>query len=62
MADYFTVVFEGDLRKLDKNPFKIASEFGEPVAVAIGDALAELDEHRDESADTSHPHGGENGT
>lgn len=47
MADRFTVVFEGDLRKLKLNPFKIASEFGEPVAVAVGDALEELDEHRE---------------
>ncbi len=49
MNDRFTVVFEGNLRKLAKNPFKILSEFGEPVAVAIGDALEELDQHRDES-------------
>lgn len=46
---FFTVVFAGDLRKLAKNPFKIESEFGEPVSVAIGDALKELDDHRDEA-------------
>jgi hypothetical protein len=50
MNDRFTVVFDGDLRKLAKNPFKISSDFGEPVAVAIGDALEELDQHRDEAA------------
>lgn len=50
MAERFTVVFSGDLRKLYKNPFKIASEFGEPVAVAIGDAIQELDEYRDAAA------------
>lgn len=49
MNDRFTVVFEGDLRKLAKNPFKISSEFGQPIAVAIGDALEELDQHRDEA-------------
>jgi len=49
MTDYFTVVFAGDIRKLSKNPFKIASEFGEPVSVAHGHALDELDEYRDEA-------------
>jgi len=49
MTDYFTVVFAGDLRKLSKNPFKITSEFGEPVSVAHGHALDELDEYRDEA-------------
>lgn len=51
MSDnYFTVVFAGDLRKLGKNPFKIVSDFGEAVSVAFGNALEELDEHRDEAA------------
>jgi hypothetical protein len=48
-SDHFTVVFAGDLRKLDKNPFKITSEFGEAVSVAHGNALDELDEYRDEA-------------
>jgi hypothetical protein len=47
--DHFTVVFAGDLRKLSKNPFKIVSDFGEAVSVAFGNALEELDEHRDEA-------------
>ena len=54
--DHFTVVFAGDLRKLSKNPFKIASEFGEPVSVALGNALDELDEYRDEAIPRL-PHG-----
>jgi hypothetical protein len=49
MTEYFTVVFEGDLRKLGTNPFKIVSEFGEPVSIAHGHALDELDEYRDEA-------------
>jgi hypothetical protein len=47
-TSHFTVVFAGDLRKL-KNPFKIVSDFGEPVSIALGDALDELDEYRDEA-------------
>ena len=53
VSNRFTVVFEGDLRKIGKNPFKIKSDFGEPVAVAMGDALEELDQHRDEAASNS---------
>jgi hypothetical protein len=49
-SEFFTVVFAGDLRKLGKNPFKIVSDFGEAVSVAFGNALEELDAHRDESA------------
>jgi hypothetical protein len=46
--EYFTVVFAGDLRKL-KSPFKTVSDFGEPVSIAFGHALDELDEYRDEA-------------
>lgn len=58
-STHFTVVFAGDLRKLGKNPFKITSDFGEPVSVAFGDALEELDEYRDEAVAVSN---GDRGT
>lgn len=44
-ADYFTVVFKGDVRKFHGNPFKLfeKTEGLEPVAISVGDALSELD-------------------
>lgn len=43
----FTVIFEGDLSTVKRNPFKIESEFGTPIKVSVGDALEENDELRD---------------
>lgn len=37
--DYFTIVFDGRLRDLKQNPFKVESAFGKVVAVGVGDAL-----------------------
>ena len=42
-AEKFTLVFEGSLRALEGNPFKIATPYGLPVASAIGDALEDGD-------------------
>jgi len=39
----FTVVFDGDIKKWDGNPFDVETPFGKPYAVAVGDALEELD-------------------
>ena len=43
-AEYFTIVFEGDIRKFDLNPFKTKTPFGIPVVVGLGDAFARIDE------------------
>lgn len=44
----FTIVFKGDIRKLNRNPFKIESEFGEVVAVGVGNSFTEVDELTEE--------------
>jgi hypothetical protein len=41
--DYFTIVFDGRLRDLKANPFKVESPFGKVVAVGAGDALSRQD-------------------
>lgn len=43
----FTLVFEGNLRKVAGNPHKIATPYGLPVTVGIGDAFAVRDEMLD---------------
>jgi hypothetical protein len=40
----FTLVFEGDIRKFKGNPLTTETPWGIPYAVAMGDALEELDE------------------
>jgi len=35
----FTLVFEGDIRAFDRNPFKTETPFGTPSAAGIGDAF-----------------------
>ena len=35
----FTIVFEGDIRELDRNPMMIESPFGKPIASGIGNAF-----------------------
>lgn len=42
-TDRFTLVFEGDVRKIIGNPFHIETQYGKPIAVACGDALREAD-------------------
>ena len=39
----FTVVFDRDIRSLDRNPHKIESAFGNALTIQDGDALAEND-------------------
>jgi hypothetical protein len=39
----FTMVFAGDIRKFKMNPLKTETPWGIPYAVAMGDALEELD-------------------
>jgi hypothetical protein len=41
--EYFTIVFDGRLRDLKQNPFKVESPFGKVVAVGVGDALGRQD-------------------
>lgn len=41
---YFTVVFIGNLKSLEGNPFWYASDFGSPISIADGHALEKLDE------------------
>ena len=40
----FTLVFKGDIRKFKMNPLTTETPWGIPYAVALGDALEELDE------------------
>jgi len=42
--EFFTVVFKGDVRKIPLSPFKIESQFGEVVAIGIGNAFDEIEE------------------
>lgn len=41
-TSHFTLVFEGDIRKLDRNPLFIETPFGKCVGVSLGNALGEL--------------------
>lgn len=49
--EYFTVVFKGNIRKLDRNPLNMSSDYGEPVACGVGHALDALDKVTDELED-----------
>lgn len=40
---YFTIVFKGDIRKLDFNPLKTTTIYGEPVAASVGNALDKIE-------------------
>jgi hypothetical protein len=40
----FTLVFEGDIRNFNGNPFKTETPFGIPLAAGHGDALAKIDD------------------
>lgn len=46
-TEYFTVVFMGDLRSLEGNPYWYRSEFGVPISITTGHALEENDELRE---------------
>jgi hypothetical protein len=64
MSEYFTVVFMGDLKSLEGNPYWYRSEFGVPISIADGHALEALDDLREipaqgaapSSADTAAEH------
>ena len=43
----FTVVFEGDVRKLPFNPLNHLSEWGKPIGIAAGDRLIDEDDEQD---------------
>ncbi len=45
-AEAFTLVFKGDIRKLNLNPFTTETPFGVPYCVRLGDAVEELDNAR----------------
>lgn len=51
---YFTLVFEGDIRKFKDNPLKTETPFGVPVAAGIGNAFDVIEklEDVDEAATT----------
>ena len=42
--DQFTVVFEGNLRDIKRNPFMTKTPFGLPRHVGVGNAFEEFDE------------------
>jgi hypothetical protein len=52
--EYFTVVFMGNVKKLEGNPFWFESDFGVPISIAAGHALEELDELRDAQPPAHH--------
>lgn len=39
---HFTLVFRGDIRRFDGNPFRTATPFGEPMRCGEGDAFVEI--------------------
>lgn len=55
--DKFTVVFKGDIRSFKQNPMTTETPWGKPYAVAVGDALEQLDE-RDKALERAFDFGG----
>ena len=41
---FFTVVFDGDIRKLEGNPLKYKTQFGGTLRMGVGDAFERVDE------------------
>ena len=41
---YFTLVFEGDIGKFEKNPLAMVSVFGKPIVASRGDLAEKVDE------------------
>jgi hypothetical protein len=41
--NYFTLVFEGDIRRFDMNPLATETPWGVPCSVSVGDAIDELE-------------------
>jgi len=46
--EFFTLVFQGDLRKFKANPHMTDTPFGRAVASGVGDAFAEIDDLTDQ--------------
>ena len=42
-TQFYTVVFEGDVRKIVDNLFKVVSPFGKVATIGVGDAFEERD-------------------
>ena len=40
-TEHFTLVFEGDIRWFEKNPFQTDSPWGRPIASAMGNVMEE---------------------
>ena len=45
-TEYFTLVFEGNLREFKGNPFRTETPFGIPRAGSLGDANEKVDKLR----------------
>ena len=50
--EYFTLVFKGDITKIQGNPMKIETIYGMPVASGVGNAFEKLNKI-DEIADAA---------
>lgn len=48
---FFTLVFRGDLRLLDRNVFLTDTPFGRAVAASVADALADVDKAEGEASE-----------
>lgn len=44
LKSHFTLVFEGDIRKFNRNPLLTDTPFGRPIIAGMGNAFAEFDE------------------
>lgn len=51
--DCFTLVFEGNIRKLDRNPLRTETPFGVPYAAGIGNAF-EMSDNLLDALKTAH--------
>lgn len=47
-TEAFTLVFKGNIRDFDMNPLVTKTPWGIPYAVAMGDALEEADDLREQ--------------
>lgn len=48
--DCFTVLFRGDLRNYEGNPFEAETPFGHPACVGVGDAMQRVDDAVEETS------------
>lgn len=47
-TEYFTVVFQGDVRKIEPNPLFLETQFGKVVAMGLGDYFDYADKLEEE--------------